>query len=115
MTDIADLTASEAARRIAAGSLTATALAEACLARIAAREPEVRAFAWLDPALVRRGAAALDKGGPPAPLKGIPFGVKDVLDTADMPSQYGSPIWAGHRPRSDSAAVAMARAAGALI
>ena len=115
MTEIADLTASEAARRIAAGSLTASALAEACLARIAEREPEVRAFAWLDPALVRRGAAALDKGGPPAPLKGIPFGVKDVLDTADMPSQYGSPIYAGHRPRSDSAAVAMARAAGALI
>jgi len=115
MTEIADLTASEAARRIAAGSLTASALAEACLARISEREPDVRAFAWLDPALVRRGAAALDKGGPPAPLKGIPFGVKDVLDTADMPSQYGSPIYAGHRPRSDSAAVAMARAAGALI
>jgi Asp-tRNA(Asn)/Glu-tRNA(Gln) amidotransferase A subunit family amidase len=115
MTEIADLTASEAARRIAAGSLTASALVEACLARIAAREPEVRAFAWLDPALVRREATALDKGGPAAPLKGIPFGVKDVLDTADMPSQYGSPIYAGHRPRSDSAAVAMARAAGALI
>ena len=61
MTEIADLTASEAARRIAAGSLTASALAEACLARITAREPEVRAFAWLDPALVRRGAAGTSR------------------------------------------------------
>ena len=49
----------------------------------------------------------------PGPLHGLPIGVKDVLDTADMPSEYGSPIWRGWRPRADAAAVAWARAAGA--
>lgn len=111
MTEIADLTATEARAAIAAGRLSATALMEACLARIASREGEVRAFAWLDPALARHGAAAAKAG----PLHGIPIGVKDVIDTADQPSQYGSPIWAGHRPRSDAACVAAARRAGAVV
>ncbi|WP_372617654.1 amidase [Falsiroseomonas sp.] len=105
------LTATEAARAIAAGRLSAADLMEACLARAAGREPAVRAFVHLDPAQARRNAAAAR----PGPLHGIPFGVKDVLDTADMPSQYGSPIWAGWRPRGDAAAVAAARAAGGVI
>jgi Asp-tRNA(Asn)/Glu-tRNA(Gln) amidotransferase A subunit family amidase len=108
MRDPAALTATQAARAIAAGTLTPAALIEACLARAAEREPLVRAFVHLDPAQARRMVAR------PGPLHGIPIGVKDVLDTADMPSEYGSPIWAGHRPRSDSAAVAAARAAGAI-
>jgi len=111
MTDPADLTASEAAAATAAGRLTAIDLSEACLARVAAREPVVRAFQHLDPAQFRRAAAPAK----PGPLAGIPFAVKDVLDTADMPTSYGSPIWAGHRPRSDSFAVSAARAAGAVI
>ena len=111
MTEIADLTATEARTAIAAGRLSPAALMEACLDRIAAREPEVRAFAWLDPSLARRAAGAAKAG----PLGGIPFGVKDVIDTADQPSQYGSPIWAGHRPRSDAACVTAARRAGAVI
>jgi Asp-tRNA(Asn)/Glu-tRNA(Gln) amidotransferase A subunit family amidase len=115
MTDPASLTATEARRRIRDGRLTATALAEACLARIAAEEPRIRAFAWLDPAGVRRRAAALDADGEAGPLGGIPFAVKDVIDTADLPSQYGSPIWAGWRPRSDAACVAAARRAGAVV
>jgi Asp-tRNA(Asn)/Glu-tRNA(Gln) amidotransferase A subunit family amidase len=93
-------------------------MAEALLARIAAREPALRAFAWHDPAAVRRAAARADAarraGRQPGPLHGLLFGVKDVLDTADMPSQYGSPIWAGHRPRTDAAAVALARRAGGI-
>jgi Asp-tRNA(Asn)/Glu-tRNA(Gln) amidotransferase A subunit family amidase len=118
MTNLALLPATEAVRRIRAGSLSASELAEALLDRIAAREPAVRAFAWLDPALVRRRAAQADqaakagRGG--GPLHGLGFGVKDVLDTADMPSQYGSAIWSGHRPRADAAAVALARRAGAI-
>jgi Asp-tRNA(Asn)/Glu-tRNA(Gln) amidotransferase A subunit family amidase len=111
MPDPADLTATAAAAAIAAGSLSPVALAEACLARVAAREPAVRAFVHLDPAQARRNARAAR----PGPLHGIPFGVKDVLDTADMPTAYGSPIWAGHRPRGDAAAVAAARAAGGVI
>lgn len=111
MSDIADLSATAALAAIRAGRLSAIELMEACLDRIAAKEGAVRAFAWLDPALARRSAAAAR----PGPLAGIPIGVKDVLDTADMPSQYGSPIWAGHRPRTDAAAVALARRAGAVV
>ena len=105
----ADLSATEAARRIAAGSLRPEELLEACLERIAAREPVVRAFAHLDPSLAR--AAPAGSG----PLAGLPVGVKDVLDTADQPSQYGSPIWQGHRPRADASAVAATRRAGGRI
>ncbi len=109
--DLADLTATQARARIAAGQLTPAALMEACLARIAAREPVVRAMAFLDPAQALRAAAQAR----PGPLHGLPLGVKDVLDTADMPTEYGSPIWHGHRPRADAACVAWARAAGAAV
>nr|WP_256476530.1 amidase [Siccirubricoccus soli] len=118
MSDPAALPAAEAARRIQAGALSAIALTEALLARIAAREKVVKAFIHLDPALALRQAAAVDaaaKAGRRLPLAGLGFGVKDVLDTADQPSQYGSPIWAGHRPRTDAACVALARRAGAVI
>lgn len=115
MTNPASLSVAEAIRRIRSGTLTAAALAEAHLDRIAAEEPRIRAFAWLDPALVRRQAAAIDAGAKAGALAGIPFAIKDVIDTADQPSQYGSPIWAGWRPRSDAAAVAAARSAGALV
>jgi Asp-tRNA(Asn)/Glu-tRNA(Gln) amidotransferase A subunit family amidase len=105
------LTATEAARAIAAGRLSPAALMEACLDRAAAREPVVRAFVHLDAARARRAAGHAR----PGPLHGLPIGVKDVLDTADMPTGYGSPIWAGWRPRGDAAAVAAARAAGAVV
>ena len=109
MVELADLTATEMARRMRAGTLAPETLMHACLERIAAREGDVRAFAHFDPASARVASAAR------GPLYGLPIGVKDVLDTADMPSQYGSPIWAGHRPRADAAAVAWARAAGAVV
>jgi Asp-tRNA(Asn)/Glu-tRNA(Gln) amidotransferase A subunit family amidase len=105
------LTATKAARLIRAGRLRPMELMEACLARIAEREPAVRAFAWFDADAARRGAA----DARPGPLHGLPIGVKDVLDTADMPSEYGSPIWRGCRPRADAAAVAWARHAGAIV
>lgn len=111
MTETADLTATEALAAIRAGRLTAADHLEACLGRIAEREGTIRAFAWFDADAVRRAAARAGDG----PLAGMSFGVKDVLDTADMPSQYGSPIWAGYRPRSDAGCVAAARAAGAVI
>ncbi|MBN8871614.1 MAG: amidase, partial [Rhodospirillales bacterium] len=105
------LTATEAARRIAAGTLRPETLLESYLDRIAAEEPRVRAFAWFDAAAVRDAATRLR----PGPLSGLPIGVKDVLDTAEMPSEYGSPIWRGWQPRADSAPVAWARAAGAVV
>jgi Asp-tRNA(Asn)/Glu-tRNA(Gln) amidotransferase A subunit family amidase len=111
MSDPASLTATEAARAIREGRLTAADLAEACLARIADRDPTVRAMAFLDPALVRAAVPQAPEG----PLHGLPIGVKDVLDTADMPSEYGSPIWREYRPRADAAAIAWARAAGGVV
>ncbi len=109
MADPADLTATAALRAMRAGRLAPSALIEACLARIAAREPVVQAMAYHDPVAARTAAHR------PGPLRGLPLGVKDVLDTADMPTGYGSPIWAGHRPRADAAPVAWARAAGAVV
>ena len=119
MTDPALLPATTAARQLRTGSLSATALMEALLARIAAREGTLRAFVHHDPAAALRAAARADarfrSGRTTGPLHGLALGVKDVLDTADMPSQYGSPIWAGHRPRADAACVALARRAGAIV
>ena len=109
MPDPALLTATEAARRIRTGSLQPQALLEACLARIADAEPTVRAFAHHDPAAVRQTQPR------PGPLHGLPVGVKDVLDTADAPSQYGSPIWANYRPKADAACVAWTRASGGIV
>ncbi|HEY4174016.1 MAG TPA: amidase, partial [Rhodopila sp.] len=107
----ADLTATQAVRLIHDGKLDPIDLMDAYLDRIAEREPAVQAFAHFDPAQARAAVAATR----PGPLQGIPVGVKDVLDTADMPSQYGSPIWAGWQPRADSAPVAWARAAGGIV
>ena len=109
MADPADMSATQARREMDAGRLTPAALLEACLARIAAREPTVRAMAFIDPAIPRAATPA------PGPLHGIPLGVKDVLDTADMPTEYNSPIWHGHRPRADCAPVAWARSTGAVV
>jgi Asp-tRNA(Asn)/Glu-tRNA(Gln) amidotransferase A subunit family amidase len=96
---------------IEAGSLTPTGLMEACLARIALREPVVQAMAFLDPALALRNAAQ----SRPGPLHGLPLGVKDVLDTGDMPTGYNSPIWTGYQPKADAVCVAWAKAAGAVV
>ena len=109
MGEIADLTATAALGRIRAGRLSAGDWRAACLERIAAREGDVRAFAHFDAAAVR-GAVARD-----GVLGGMPLGVKDVLDTGDMLSLYGSPIWEGYRPLADAACVAWARAAGAVV
>jgi Asp-tRNA(Asn)/Glu-tRNA(Gln) amidotransferase A subunit family amidase len=108
--DPSRLTATEAAHLIRDGRLLPTDLMESCLARIAEREPALRAFTWFDPGAARHGTAAAR----PGPLHGLPIGVKDIFDTSDMPSEYGSPIWRGWRPRADAAAVAWARSAGAV-
>jgi len=119
MSNLALLPATEAASRLRDGRITATALLEATLSLIAEREPTVRAFAWLDADRARAAAARSDAarraGRELGPLAGLTLGVKDVLDTVDLPSQYGSPIWSGHRPRADAAAVALFRRAGAIV
>jgi amidase len=100
---------------IAAERLTVAAVAHACLARIAEREPVVGAWAHLDRDKVWAAARALDVTTRRGPLHGVPIGVKDLIDTVDLPTEYGSPIYRGHRPSADAAAVALARAAGALV
>jgi amidase len=108
------LTASEAALRLEAGSLTAETLVRDCLDRAAARAA-VKAWVWLDPDLALTQARAADRFGPPGVLKGVPVGVKDVIDTYDMPTQHGSPIYRGNRPFADAACVALTRVAGGVI
>jgi Asp-tRNA(Asn)/Glu-tRNA(Gln) amidotransferase A subunit family amidase len=115
MSDLYRLSASEAAERLRAGTLTAVALVQSCLERIAAREGAVGAWAHLDPDKALAEARARDQAGKSGPLHGIPIGVKDIMDTADMPTGYGSRAYGDHRPRADAAVVALAREAGAVI
>ncbi|MEA2991106.1 MAG: hypothetical protein QOD40_26 [Alphaproteobacteria bacterium] len=109
------ISATDIVRRIAAREITAVAVVEACLRRIAEREGSVHAWANIDPELALRRARELDGGPVRGPLHGIPIGVKDVIDTADLPTEMGSPIYRGYRPASDAACVALLRAAGAII
>ncbi len=112
----ARLGANSAAAKIKAGELSSEALVQACLDRAADREPQIRAWSWLDADAALAQARACDRAvGPKGPLHGVPVGVKDVIDTADMPTAYGSAIYKGYHPRADAACVSLARAAGAVI
>jgi len=117
--DLIALTATEAAGEIARGALSAEEYTRACLDRIAAVESEVQAFVHLDPEHALVQARALDRhkgdGGRIGPLHGIPVGIKDIFDTADYPTECGSPVLAGRRPEADAAAVRKLREAGAVI
>lgn len=112
-------TAAALAERLAAGALSARDATDACLARIAERDPVLHAFAHLDPDHARAQADALDRhrkaGRPIGPLHGVPVGVKDIFDTRDYPTENGTAVDAGRRPRRDSTIVARLRAAGAVI
>src|SRR5437016_9921450 len=115
MSEGLSLSARDAAREIAAGRLTATTLVAACLERIAAREPVVGAWHHLDPDATLAAARRCDASPPSGPLHGVPIAVKDLIDTVDMPTGYGSPIYQENRPAADAACVALARAAGAVV
>ena len=109
------LSATEAAARIAAGKLKSEALVAACLERIDQREKDVQAWAFIDPELALAQARARDKEPRRTRLHGIPVGVKDVFDTADLPTEYGSPIYRGNRTSCDAACVAQVRELGGVI
>jgi Asp-tRNA(Asn)/Glu-tRNA(Gln) amidotransferase A subunit family amidase len=115
LSEAVTLSATDAVARIQAGSLSVEELARACLARIAEREPYMRAWAWVDPEAVIAQARELDKQPVKGPLHGLPIGVKDMIQTKDMPTQHNSPIYVGHRPGIDAAPIETLRAAGALI
>jgi Asp-tRNA(Asn)/Glu-tRNA(Gln) amidotransferase A subunit family amidase len=114
-----DLQLSTLAAAIRDGRLTSVEVVEGCLKRIAAREAEVQAWAFLDPEHALRQAKAADghrkRGRPLGPLHGLPVGVKDIVDTADMPTENGTVLHAGRRPRQDATLVSLLRAAGAVI
>ena len=113
------LSASEAARLIREGVISSERLMEACLARVREIDGEIQAWAFLDPDYALAWARAADawcsEGKPTGPLHGVPVGVKDIFDTADMPTEYGSALYAGHTPSRDATVVSLLRAAGAVI
>jgi Asp-tRNA(Asn)/Glu-tRNA(Gln) amidotransferase A subunit family amidase len=109
------LSAVTLARQIDNGELTAEAVMRSCLDRIAEREPVVRAWAHLDRDAALDAARASDKSGKSGFLKGVPFGIKDIFDTADMPTGYGSPIYTGCRPGFTASAASLPRAAGGIL
>ena len=109
------LTATEIVQAIRAGETTCEAVTRACLDRIAERECDVQACQYIDPNQAIAAARARDRSGRGGALFGVPFNVKDIIDTADMPTEYGSPIYAGFRPRADAACVALTSKAGAVL
>jgi Asp-tRNA(Asn)/Glu-tRNA(Gln) amidotransferase A subunit family amidase len=113
--EIHSLSASAAARAIQAGRLTSEALVAACLERIAARDGELAAWVHVAGEAALAQARVLDRQPARGPLHGVPVGIKDIIDTADMPTENGSPIYRGNRPRADASAVALLRQAGCVI
>jgi Asp-tRNA(Asn)/Glu-tRNA(Gln) amidotransferase A subunit family amidase len=113
------LTLSDAAAAVRDGRITSVELIRACLERIDEVEPKIGAWAFLDREHALRQAEAADEhrrhGRATGALHGVPIGIKDIFDTGDMPTELGSPLWAGRTPRRDAAAVASLRAAGAVI
>jgi len=113
------LPATDAARLIRDGIIGSEELVESCLARIAEVDRQIEAWAFLDRDYARQQARAADErrlsGAPIGPLHGVPVGIKDIFDTADMPTEYGSAIYAGRTPSRDATVVARLRAAGAVI
>jgi len=109
------LSATQAAEKIAAGETTSLGIVEDCLARIAAREPDICAWAFVDAEMARRQARARDREPRRSAFHGVPIGIKDIFDTFDMPTAYGSPIYRGHRPATDTAIVGLLRRAGLVI
>src|SRR5437870_11039550 len=105
------LSAAEAIAQLGSGALTAEALVRACLDRAEERK-DVKAWIWLDPEQALAQARAADRAGRAGVLAGLPIGIKDIIDTADMPTGYGSPIYEGNRPFADAACVALLRMAG---
>src|SRR4030095_6148726 len=119
LTDLHLLSASEAARLIRDGVISSEQFVEACLARIREIDGQVQAWAFLDTEHTLGQARAADEwrlqGRPTGPLHGVPVGIKDIFDTADMPTENGSVLYAGRTPSRDATVVARLRAAGAVV
>ena len=119
MNTLPDLSIPEAAEALRRRQISSVELTDACLARIEARDSAYRSFVHVAAeqalAAARAADAAFARGDDLGPLHGIPAGVKDLFDTQDMPTAYGSDVFSGHRPGADAAVVARLRAGGAVI
>ena len=113
------VSACDAARKIKDGSLSSVNLVGACLARIKATDDQLKAWVHLDPDHALDQAAEMDRirrsGRPVGPLHGVPVGLKDIVDTRDFPTERGTVIYAGRKPKADAALVERLREAGAVI
>lgn len=107
--------ATRLARMIAAHEVSCEAVTHSFVDALHEQEPQVRAFAWVDPARALETARELDRVDWRGPLHGLPVAVKDNIDTADIASEYGSAIFLGHVPQADAACVAALRSAGAYV
>ncbi len=114
-TKLHELTATEAAALMENGEISSEDLVRSCLARIEAREETVQAWQYLDPEFAIAEARKADAVPRKGPLHGIPFAAKDIIDTKDMPTENGSPIYAGRRPDADAPCVVAMRDAGAVL
>jgi Asp-tRNA(Asn)/Glu-tRNA(Gln) amidotransferase A subunit family amidase len=119
MTASNTLSAGDALRAMARGDLSAVELVKACLARISERDGEVKAFAHIDPAAVLAKAQAADvarrSGAGVGALHGLPVAIKDIIDTAELPTEHGCALFAGNQPEADAAVVTLLKQAGAII
>src|SRR5881628_1645064 len=119
LTNLHALSATDAARLIRDGVISSEELVQACLARVRETDARVQAWAFLDPEYALAQARSADEvrqsGQPVGSLHGVPVGIKDIIDTADMPTENGSVLCAGRTPSRDATVVAMLRAAGAVI
>jgi Asp-tRNA(Asn)/Glu-tRNA(Gln) amidotransferase A subunit family amidase len=119
MKPLHDMTATELVGALESGATNALAIAESCLEQIKAREPAVLAWHYLDPEQALQNARQIDADSTAQPasasLRGVPIGFKDIIDTADMPTEYGTPIHRGHQPHLDAACVALSRRAKANV
>ncbi|HBH38212.1 MAG TPA: amidase [Curvibacter sp.] len=110
-----ELGAAQAAALLQRRELKAEDLVRACLERVAARDDALHAFTHVDAVSALAQARALDAGPVRGPLHGLPLGVKDLFDTTDLPTAYGSGVYAHHRPAADAASVTLCREAGAIV
>jgi len=108
------LSVTEAVALLSRREISAEELTRACLERIGERDPEVQAWQFLDVQRALAQAREVDRA-PKGPLYGVPVGIKDIIDTADMPTEYGCSLYRGHRPTADAACVAALRRSGAII
>ena len=115
MQDIHWFTATEAADAIANGKISSVELLEACLAHIQKRDTDTQAWVQLDADAALKAARQCDASAPIGPLHGVPVGIKDVFDTADLPTAYGSPLFQDHQPLRDANCVNMIRQAGGIV